>query len=140
METIFEKITINAEIDASVEKVWKMWNSPEHIVNWNAASDDWYTTHASNELKVGGSSSCRMEAKDGSMGFDFNWIYTAVKANKHLAYTLEDNRKVVIDFSEENRKVNIIQTFDAETENTVELQRFGWQSILNNFKKYVENN
>jgi uncharacterized protein YndB with AHSA1/START domain len=140
MESNFEKITINAEIDASVQKVWKMWNSPEHIVNWNAASEDWHTTRASNELKIGGSSSCRMEAKDGSMGFDFNWIYTAVESNKHLAYTLEDNRKVVIDFSEENGKVNIIQTFDAETENTLELQRFGWQSILNNFKKYVENN
>lgn len=139
MQTIFEKITINAEVNASVEKVWEMWNSPHHIVNWNAASDDWHTTRASNELKIGGSSSCRMEAKDGSMGFDFNWTYTAVEANKHLAYTLEDNRKVVIDFSEENGKVNIIQTFDAETENTLELQRFGWQSILNNFKKYVEN-
>lgn len=140
METFFEKITINAEIDASVEKVWKMWNSPEHIVNWNAASEDWHTTRASNELKVGGSSSSRMEAKDGSMGFDFNWIDTAVETNKYLAYTLEDNRKVVIDFTEENGKVNIIQTFDAETENTLELQKFGWQSILNNFKKYVENN
>jgi uncharacterized protein YndB with AHSA1/START domain len=140
MESNFEKITINAEIDASVEKVWEMWNSPEHIVNWNATSEDWQTTRASNELKIGGSSSCRMEAKDGSMGFDFNWIYTAVESNKHLEYTLEDNRKVVIDFSEENGKVNIIQTFDAETENTMELQKLGWQSILNNFKKYVENN
>lgn len=140
METIFEKITINAEIKAPVEKVWEMWNSPDHIVNWNAASDDWHTTRASNELKVGGTSSCRMEAKDGSEGFDFNWIYTSVESNKHLAYTLEDNRKVVIDFSEENGKVNIIQTFDAEKENTVELQKIGWQSILNNFKKYVENN
>ncbi len=140
MESNFEKITINAEINASIEKVWEMWNSPEHIVKWNAASDDWHTPHASNELKVGGISSCRMEAKDGSMGFDFNWVYTAVETNKHLAYTLEDNRKVVIDFTAENGKVKIIETFDAETENTLELQRFGWQSILDNFKNYVENN
>jgi uncharacterized protein YndB with AHSA1/START domain len=138
METIFEKITINAEIDASVEKVWKIWNSPEHIVNWNAASADWHTTRATNELKVGGSSFCRMEAKDGSLGFDFNWIYTAIEPNKHLAYTLEDDRKVVIDFSEQNGKVKIIQTFDAETQNNLELQRFGWQNILENFKKYTE--
>ncbi len=139
MESNFEKITIETEVEAPISKVWEMWNSPEHIVKWNAASDDWHTPSASNELKVGGSSFCRMEAKDGSMGFDFKWIYTAVETNKHLAYTLEDDRKVVIDFSEENGKVKIIQTFDAETQNTIELQRFGWQSILNNFKKYAEN-
>ena len=139
MESNFEKITIETEVEAPISKVWEMWNSPEHIVKWNAASDDWHTPSASNELKVGGSSFCRMEAKDGSMGFDFKWIYTAVETNKHLAYILEDDRKVVIDFSEENGKVKIIQTFDAETQNTIELQRFGWQSILDNFKKYAEN-
>jgi uncharacterized protein YndB with AHSA1/START domain len=139
METQFEKITIQATINAPLQKVWELWTTPAHIMQWNAASEDWHTPKSTNDLKVGGTSFCRMEAKDGSMGFDFKWIYTAVETNKHLAYTLEDDRKVVVDFAEADGKVTIVQTFDAEKQNPVEMQQFGWQSILNNFKKYAEN-
>jgi uncharacterized protein YndB with AHSA1/START domain len=131
-------ITIEALIAAPIEKIWKYWTEPEHIKNWSFASDDWCTPAATNDLRVGGKFSSRMEAKDGSMGFDFGGTYTAVNLNESIAYTLGDGRKVEVKFIKAGDKYNVIETFEAEDENPIEMQRGGWQAILNNFKNYVE--
>lgn len=131
-------ITVNATIIAPIEKVWEHWTNPKHIMQWNNASDDWHTPKAENDLQVGGKFQSRMEAKDGSMGFDFIGVYTIVEPYIHIAYTLEDGRLVDIYFKEKNGSTEINESFDAENENSVELQQVGWQSILNNFKKYTE--
>ena len=131
-------ITVNATIFASLEKVWDYWTSPEHIIKWNNASADWHTPKADNDLKVGGKFHSRMEAKDGSMGFDFNGIYSVVALHNHIAYMMEDGRKADIYFKAKNGSTEIIESFEAEDVNSVELQQAGWQSILNNFKKYTE--
>jgi len=133
-----KKITIQATINASVEKVWKSWTSPEDIVKWNAASDDWHTTKAENDLKPGGKFSSRMEAKDGSFGFDFGGIYDNVIEKENIEYTIADGRKVSISFKNMGERTAIVETFDAEQINSPELQKQGWQAILNNFKKYTE--
>lgn len=132
------KITVESTVDAPVEKVWKMWTGPEHITKWNNASDDWHTPRAENDLRVGGNFSARMEAKDGSSGFDFGGVYDAVETNKLIEYTLGDERKVKVNFSSSGGKTRVTEIFDAEQTNSVELQRTGWQAILDNFKKYVE--
>jgi len=132
-------ITIEAEIAAPIEKIWTYWTEPEHIKNWNFASDDWCTPSATNDLRVGGKFSSRMEAKDGSMGFDFGGTYTEVKENESIEYTLGDERKVEIKFIKAGDSCNVVETFEAEDENSIEMQKGGWQAILNNFKKYVEN-
>ena len=132
------KITVKATVNSPVEKVWEMWTNPEHIVKWNNASDDWHTTKAENDLRTGGKFLSRMEAKDGSFGFDFEGIYDNVIPNKLIEYSLGDIRKVKVEFEDENGKTNITEIFDAETTNSVELQRTGWQAILDNFKKYTE--
>jgi uncharacterized protein YndB with AHSA1/START domain len=139
MENTKVKITVQVSVKATIDKVWKAWTTPVDIVKWNAASDDWHTTKAENDLKVGGKFSYRMEAKDGSFGFDFGGTYDAVKTNELIAYTMDDGRTSIITFEQKGKETNIIQTFEAETENTIELQRFGWQAIMNNFKKYTEN-
>jgi len=131
-------ITVEATVLAPVEKVWKLWTGPEHITKWNNASDDWHTPSATNDLRVGGKFSSRMEAKDGSFGFDFGGTYTTVKVNELIAYTLGDERKVEIKFSPNGNGTKVTETFEAEGTNPVEMQRDGWQAILNNFKKYVE--
>jgi len=133
-------ITIDAVVNATNSKVWELWTSPQHIVKWNHASDDWHTTTATNDLKVGGKFNSRMEAKDGSFGFDFWGIYDEVVTNKKIAYTLGDDRKVDVTFTEKDSGVEIISSFEAENENPVEMQKTGWHLILNNFKKYVESN
>ncbi|MBI3239525.1 MAG: SRPBCC domain-containing protein [Flavobacteriia bacterium] len=133
-------ITIETTVDASLEKVWNYWIAPEHIVNWNAASPDWHTPHATNDVRVGGELFCRMEAKDGSFGFDLKGTYTAVEAMKQLDYVLEDERKVTVAFSDIKGKTLVVQHFEAENQNPVELQQAGWQAILTNFKHYTENN
>ena len=133
-------ITIQASILAPVEKVWQYFTGAEHIVKWNTASEDWHTTKAENDLRVDGKFSSRMEAKDGSFGFDFGGVYTTVNINKEIAYTLGDGRKVTVIFSTNGNETNIVETFDAEQTNPIELQRGGWQAILNNFKKYTESN
>ncbi|UEG49667.1 SRPBCC family protein [Ferruginibacter lapsinanis] len=138
--TALTKITVEASIDAPVEKVWQLFTSPEHIVKWNNASEDWHTTKAENDLRVGGTFSSRMEAKDGSFGFDFGGVYTKVVPNEEIAYTLGDNRKVVIVFTVSHHKTIVTETFEAEQTNPIDMQKQGWQSIMNNFKKYVENN
>lgn len=133
-------IKIENIINAPMEKVWLCWTLPEHITHWNNASDDWHTPFATNDLKPGGSFSYRMEAKDGSFGFDFTGVYDAVKTNEHIAYTLEDGRKVTIDFTPDTAGIKVVETFEAEEVNSIELQQGGWQAILNNFKAYTEAN
>jgi uncharacterized protein YndB with AHSA1/START domain len=133
-------ITVESTIDAPAEKVWKLWTLPEHITKWNNASDDWHTPRAQNDLRVGGSFSARMEAKDGSFGFDFGGIYNAVEMHKLIEYTLGDGRKVKVKFSPDGNRTKVTEMFDAENTHSVEMQRSGWQAILDNFKKYVEAN
>lgn len=140
METAKTKVTIETTVNAPVEKVWKFWSGPEHIIKWASASDDWHTPRAENDLRTGGKFTSRMEAKDGSMGFDFGGVYDNVKTNELIEYTMSDDRKVEIKFTEKGNETKIIQTFEAEETNPVEMQRGGWQAILNNFKKYVESN
>jgi uncharacterized protein YndB with AHSA1/START domain len=137
---IATKITVEATVNVPIAKVWDYWTMPEHIKKWNNASDDWHTTHAENDLQVGGKFLSRMEAKDGSFGFDFEGIYDVIEKHKTIAYSLEDGRKVKTTFKSEGNTTNINTIFDAETENPVELQQGGWQAILNNFKKYTETN
>lgn len=132
------KITVEATINAPVEKVWNHWTGSEHVTKWCNASDDWHTPSAENDLRVGGKFVTRMEAKDGSFGFDFGGVYDEVKTNELIAYTLEDGRKVRITFSGNNYVTEVLETFDAETINSIELQRDGWQAIMDNFKKYIE--
>lgn len=133
-------ITVQNTIDAPVEKVWELWNKPEHITKWANASDDWHTTRAENDLQVGGKFLSRMEAKDGSFGFDFGGIYDAVRENEYIEYTLGDNRKVKINFIPEGNQTKVVESFDAESTHSVEMQQGGWQAILDNFKKYTEAN
>jgi uncharacterized protein YndB with AHSA1/START domain len=136
--TLKEIITIETIVIAPIEKVWAFWTKPEHITQWNNASEDWHTTRAENDLRIGGKFLSRMEAKDGSFGFDFEGIYTEVITNKKISYTILDDRKVTITFLQTENGVQITESFEAETENSLELQKLGWQAILNNFKKYVE--
>jgi len=133
-------ITIEASIHAPVEKVWKLWTGTEHITKWNQASEDWHTTKAEQDLKPGGDFSFRMEAKDGSFGFDFGGKYNEVKTNELITYTLGDGRNVKVSFAKEGNATKIVQVFEAETVNSLEMQKNGWQAILNNFKKYTEQN
>lgn len=133
-------IAIVSSINAPVEKVWKYWTSAEHIMQWNNASDDWHTTRAENDLRVGGKFMSRMEAKDGSMGFDFGGIYDVVCENKYMEYTMDDGRKVKISFISKDGCTEIEESFEAESTNPVEMQRTGWQNILDNFKHYIETN
>ncbi|MFV5700047.1 SRPBCC family protein [Flavobacterium sp. ZT3R17] len=131
-------ITVETVINAPIETVWNKWTNPDDIVKWNNASDDWHTTRAENDLKVGGKFVSRMEAKDGSMGFDFGGTYDTIKRNQLIEYTADDNRKVKISFSDADNKTKIIEIFEAENENPIAMQQSGWQSILNNFKEYTE--
>ena len=133
-----QTITIQATINAPVDKVWTFYTEPKHITQWNNASDDWHTPSATNDLRVGGKFVSRMEAKDGSVGFDFSGKYTDVKKHERIAYVMEDGRKAQIVFTKNNDKTNVTVTFDAETQNSIEMQKGGWQAILNNFKKHVE--
>jgi uncharacterized protein YndB with AHSA1/START domain len=133
------KITVETTIQAPVEKVWKYWTEPTHITKWNSASEDWHTPIAENDLRVGGKFHSRMEAKDGSFGFDFGGIYDEVNLHEVIAYTLGDGRQVKITFKGLENGTEVTETFDAEGINPVEMQEAGWQAILDNFKKYVEN-
>ena len=132
------KITVETAVKADLEKVWSAWNSPDDIKRWNAASDDWHTTAATVELREGGKFSARMEAKDGSEGFDFEGTYTRVVPRKLIEYRMDDGRQVAVEFSEQPGRVLVRETFDAETQNAPEMQRQGWQAILDNFARHVE--
>jgi uncharacterized protein YndB with AHSA1/START domain len=131
-------ITVENTINAPVEKVWEFWTKPEHIIKWCNASDDWHTPRAENDLKVGGKFASRMEAKDGSMGFDFGGVYDAVRTNEYIEYTMSDDRKVKINFSAQENKTKVVESFEAENTHSIEMQQGGWQAILDNFKKYTE--
>jgi uncharacterized protein YndB with AHSA1/START domain len=133
-----QTIVIKTTVNAPVETVWKYWTQPEHIKKWNNASEDWHTTAAENDLRAGGRFRSRMEAKDGSFGFDFSGIYDEVKLYEVIAYSLGDDRKVNITFKGDEDKTEVTEAFEAESENSIELQQAGWQAILDNFKKYTE--
>ena len=131
-------ITVKTTIEAPLEKVWKLWTDPRHIIRWNHASDDWHTTKAKNDLRVGGRFQSRMEAKDGSRGFDFTGEYKRISENKEIVYVIADGRMVDIRFGSIGNKTTIIESFEAEGIHSAEMQRSGWQSILDNFKRYTE--
>jgi uncharacterized protein YndB with AHSA1/START domain len=136
----FEKITIETTVNAPVDTVWKRWNAPEDIMKWCTATPEWHTPKSENDLRVGGTFTTRMEAKDGSFGFDFGGVYDIVDTHEHIAYTLGDGRKVVIRFTPNGNTTQVTETFDAEKENPLDMQRAGWQAILDNFKRYAEEN
>ena len=139
MKTLANKlVTIETTIQAPVEKVWGCWTEPKHIIKWNNASEDWHTPRAENDLREGGRFLSRMEAKDGSMGFDFTGKYNKVRQNVLIDYTLDDGREVRVSFVSRGNVTTVTETFEAEQENPVEMQRTGWQAILNNFKNYTE--
>jgi uncharacterized protein YndB with AHSA1/START domain len=133
-------ITVESIINAPVEKVWGYWTKPEHVTKWNNASDDWHSPHAENDLRAGGKFLYRMEAKDGSMGFDFAGVYNAVRPNEYIEYSIGDGRKVKINFSARGNATSVVESFEAENIHSLEMQKGGWQAILDNFKKYTEAN
>ena len=133
-------ITVENTVNAPIEKVWEYWEKPEHITKWSNASDDWHTPRAENDLRTGGKFVSRMEAKDGSMGFDFGGTYDEVRNNEYIEYTMGDTRKVKVTFTPNGNTTKIVESFEAENTHPVEMQRAGWQSILDNFKKYTETN
>lgn len=131
-------LTVSTTIHASIAKVWDYWNLPEHIKQWCSASDDWHVPDAENDLREGGEFTTTMAARDGSFSFDFNGIYTNIIEHQLIEYRLSDGRKVSITFKEKNNAVEIIESFEAETENSEVMQQAGWQAILDNFKAYAE--
>ena len=133
-------ITVEATVNAPVDKVWKYWSAPEHITKWNNASDDWHSPRAENDLRTGGKFFTRMEAKDGSFGFDFGGVYDDVRKNELIEYTMGDGRKVSVKFSGTENETRVVETFEAEETHSIEMQRGGWQAILDNFKRYTETN
>jgi uncharacterized protein YndB with AHSA1/START domain len=133
-------ITVKSTVNAAIDKVWDFWNSPEHITKWCSASPEWHTPFSENDLREGGKFKSTMAAKDGSMSFDFEGEYTLVKPNEAIEYVMADGRKVEITFTETENGVEIVESFDPETVNPEEMQRGGWQAILDSFKSYTENN
>jgi uncharacterized protein YndB with AHSA1/START domain len=131
-------ITVETLVKANLDSVWDAWNNPDDIKQWNAASDDWHTNQSTVDLREGGKFSARMEAKDGSAGFDFEGTYTRVVPPRVIEYRMEDGREVKVQFSEVADGVLVRETFDAETESDAEVQRQGWQAILDNFARHVE--
>jgi uncharacterized protein YndB with AHSA1/START domain len=131
-------IKVETLINASIGKVWRFWREPNHIIKWYSASDDWHTPRAENDLRKDGTFSFRMEAKDGSAGFDFEGVYTHVIEHDSIVYVLSDGRKVKTSFRQDAYKILVTQEFEAESINPLRMQQEGWQAILNNFKKVVE--
>lgn len=131
-------VTVQTKVDAPLELVWQLWTTPEDIVKWNSASDDWHTPRAENDLRTGGKFTFRMEAANGSEGFDFGGVYTKVIQMERIEYTMDDGRKATVTFTKTNGKTKIVETFEAEKINSIYLQHDGWQAILNNFKRYAE--
>lgn len=132
------KIKVQTHIKAGLDKVWDYYNSPEHIVNWNFADPSWHCPSAENDMKIGGIYKSRMEAKDGSFGFDFEAVYTAVNPKQNFSYEF-GGRHATVTFKEQGAETFVEILFDPEAENSLELQQQGWQAILNNFKNYTEN-
>lgn len=133
-----DRISVSAKIDKSLARVWELYTAPEHITNWNAASPEWHCPSAENDLRTGGHFSSRMEARDGSMGFDFGGTYTAVNQQESFSYAMDDGRTCDVHFHTHGNGTRIDVTFDPDGENPVEMQRGGWQAILGNFKTYAE--
>ena len=133
-------ITVSVKIDASMEKVWNYFTQPEHIVKWNFANDDWHSPLAENDLTVNGLFKYNMAAKDGSFSFDFWGNYTQIETHKTIAYTMGDGRKAILHFTENDNQTEVVEMFEPEGQNPEDMQQMGWQAILNNFKKYVEQN
>ena len=133
-----KKIIISTEVQAPVEKVWNFWTQPEHVIHWNHASEDWHCPKANNDLKVSGKFSYTMAAKDGSMSFDFEGVYDAIDLYKQIVYTILDGRQVEVLFVSNGNSTVVTEAFEPENMNPEEMQRAGWQSILDNFKNYVE--
>ncbi|RZK41053.1 MAG: ATPase [Pedobacter sp.] len=138
--TQVKKIEVEAIVNAPIAEVWKMWNTPSDIMQWNFADPSWHSPSSENDLRVGGKFKNRMEARDGSFGFDFEGTYDVVELHKEISYSMADGRKVTTLFSEQGSKTYIQTTFDAETQNDPEMQKQGWQAIINNFVNYVEAN
>ena len=133
-------ITVATTVNAPIAKVWEYWNAPEHITQWCAASDDWHTPRSENDLRTGGKFSSTMAAKDGSFSFEFGGVYDEVREHQYIAYTIGDGRKVTIDFEGNGDTTTITESFEAEGQNPAEMQRAGWQALLDNFKKHTEAN
>lgn len=133
-------LTVEAIINAPVEKVWQYFTKPQHIMQWCQASPDWHAPHAENDVQVNGRFKTTMAAKDSSFSFDFGGVYTAVKENSRLDYSIDDGRRVEVAFIPEGNSTKIIETFEAEAQNPVEMQQSGWQAILDSFKQYTELN
>ena len=131
-------ITVQADVNAPIEKVWKYWNEPQHITQWCAASDDWHAPYAENDIRKDGKFKTTMAAKDGSVSFDFEGVYTKVDPKKRIEYAMSDGRKVSLVFTEHGTSTEITETFDPENTHSLDQQREGWQAILNNFKAYTE--
>lgn len=134
------KITIQAVVAADRQKVWNCYTQPEHITKWNFAADTWHCPAASNDMRVGGKYLARMEAKDGSFAFDFEAVYNEIVDGEKFTYTMPDNREIQVSFEKMDDKTRVTVTFDPENVNPVDLQRDGWQSILDNFRRYAEEN
>lgn len=132
------KITVETLVNADLDRVWEAWSNPTDIQQWNAAQDDWHTTRSTVDLREGGTFLSRMEAKDGSAGFDFEGTYTRVVPRKTIEYRMSDGREVEVEFDERPDGVSVRNTFDAESENSPELQQQGWQAILDSFRRHVE--
>lgn len=133
-----QAITVEAIVNAPIAKVWESWTLPEHITKWNQASDDWHTPYAENDCRTGGKFKSTMAAKDGSFSFDFEGVYSLVIPHERIEYAMPDGRKVKITFLTKGNETTVSETFDPESQNSMELQRAGWQAILNSFKKYTE--
>lgn len=131
-------ITVKTTVKKQINEVWAIWTEPKHIVKWNNASPDWHTPKASNDLTQGGKFSSTMAAKDGSMSFDFEGIHDSIETHKSIKSTLGDGRKMEVEFQAKGNETHIVEKFEPESENTLELQQSGWQAILNNFKQYAE--
>ena len=135
-----KKLTVETTVQSPVEKVWEYWTKPEHITKGTNPSDDWHAPRAENDLQNGGKFLTRMEAKDGSFGFDFEGIYDQIETHKFISYTMADGRTVTISFDGNDQQTKVTEIFDPENQNPIDMQQAGWQAILDNFKKYTENN
>jgi len=133
-------ITVESTVNAPVAKVWKYWNEPEHIKKWAFAMDSWHAPHSENDIRTNGKFKTTMAAKDGSVSFDFEGVYTNVEPNKVIEYTMADGRKVKVLFESKGNQTKVTETFDAEDTHSIDQQRTGWQAILDNFKKHTEDN
>lgn len=134
------KIIVTATVNAGGQKAWDYYTNPEHITKWNFADTSWHCPSASNDMRVGGKYSARMEAKDGSFGFDFDAIYDEIVEGEKFTYTMPDGRQATVDFKKNGNQTEVVVAFDPEEQNAVEMQKGGWQAILDNFKRYVASN